>query len=315
MSLPGLKEALAFGGDPVVDAFTSHFRQAFGSTLVGVVLYGSCLDDATRTPTSIYDFFLVCDDYRTFYGKPFDALLNTFLVPNTYYLEIASPGAPHARLACKYNVVSLGHLRRETGARATDSYLFGRLGKRVGISYARDAASLDALVDCMGSAMLQNLRLLTPTLPDRLALDDLVVRLLSLSYRGDFRIERDTKIQELFAAGEAHYRRFYGELLARGEEHGLMLALEGDDCRNLMPEPLRRRGARRSAAFLERSRRRSVYRWPKGFLTFGGYVDYLQRKVERAKGIRIELTERERKYPLLFAWKHFFRLKRQGLLK
>lgn len=313
MSLPVLKEAFVSSEDPAVGAFSDHFRRTFGSSLVGVILYGSCLDDATRTPTSIYDFFLVCDDYRTFYPKRFDALLNTFLVPNTYNLEISGP--TDQRWACKYNVVSLDHLRKETGERAADSYLFGRLGKRVRITWARDADSLDALVGCLHAAMLQTLRLLAPTLPDRLPLDDLIVRLLSLSYRGDFRIERDTKIQELVAAGRDHYRRFYGELIARSDQHDLPLALEGDACRNLLSASDRIRGSRQTEAFLARSRRRSVYRWPKGFVTFGDYVEYLLRKVERTKGIRIELTERERKYPLLFAWKHFFRLKRQGLLK
>ncbi len=48
--------------DPAARDFSRHFRDAFGDSLLAVILYGSCTSEATRRPSSIYDFILLCDD-------------------------------------------------------------------------------------------------------------------------------------------------------------------------------------------------------------------------------------------------------------
>jgi len=37
--------------------------------------------------------------------------------------------------------------------------------------------------------------------------------------------------------------------------------------------------------------------------------------VERAKGIKIELTPLEKRLPLVFGWRHFFKLMKDGHLR
>jgi len=318
-----LKKALLFSQDPAVEEFSRYFQKTFGQSLLAVILYGSCLHEATRRATSIYDFFFICDTYWNFYRKKRLALLNHLFPPNVYYLEIpcfqqsavSNQQLSPSPLACKYNVLSLKDLTRTTSVKAKDIFIFGRLGKRVGIAYARDEAVLDTIVSCISSAMLHNLRLLLPTLPESLPLDDLIFRLLSMSYAGDFRIERETKVEELFEAEKDFYRYAYGWLTEKARDNGLPLVREGNTCRALFSPEERERRNQQTLSFLRRSRRRSVYRWPKGLMTFGNYLDYLLTKVERSTGQRIELTKWERRFPLILGWKHFFRLKRQGLLK
>ena len=42
--------------------------------------------------------------------------------------------------------------------------------------------------------------------------------------------------------------------------------------------------------------------------TFGDWVDYVLWKLERQGGAPIELTDRQRRYPFVFAWPVLFRL-------
>jgi hypothetical protein len=54
----------------------------------------------------------------------------------------------------------------------------------------------------------------------------------------------------------------------------------------------------------------ATLRWTKHLVTFEGWLDYIVAKVERRLGVRIDLTDRERRWPLLFLWPKFFRVMR-----
>jgi hypothetical protein len=43
-------------------------------------------------------------------------------------------------------------------------------------------------------------------------------------------------------------------------------------------------------------------------------VDIILAKIERTKGIKLEVTPRQRKHPLIFAWPHLFRLMKAGAI-
>ena len=310
----GVRQAvLTPSSDPALPAFTEYFRERFGSELLAVILYGSCLSPVTRRESSIYDFFLICDRYRPFYRNLKLALFNYCLPPNIFYFELPDPGL--GKLAGKYSVTSLPDFRQETSPRAHDTYHLGRFAKRVTIAYTRDEKVREALVDAVVSAMEQNLRLVLPCLPERFARDEFVTTLLGMSYRGETRVDVDTKVEELFQAEADYYRWCYRELL-RAHLLERKLGAEADGYYSLPGKPWRRRYRRLAVrAHLFKTRIRTYLRWPKYIITFDNWLDYLLSKLERSKGIRLELTARERKYPLIFGWKHFFRLKRAGKIK
>jgi len=345
---------LAPAADPMLPAFTRYFQERFGSRLLAIILYGSCLSQLTRRESSIYDFFLICDRYRSFYrmeqvpltpacakapacaeasvgrlagtlpspargegGRRLRdlklALFNYFLPPNIFYFEFSDPGL--GRLAGKYSVTSLSDFRHETSTRARDTYLLGRFAKRVALVYARDERVREELVDSIVSAMEQNLALTLPFLPERFHRDEFITTLLGISYRGETRVDVDTKVEELFRAEAEYYRQCYGELL-RARLLERWAGAEADDSYFLPGKPWQRRYRQLAVrAHLFKTRIRTYLRWPKYLITFDNWLDYLLSKIERSKGIRLELTERERKYPLIFGWKHFFRLKRAGKIK
>jgi hypothetical protein len=63
----------------------------------------------------------------------------------------------------------------------------------------------------------------------------------------------------------------------------------------------------RRELYFRRSIARSTARWLKHTVTFEGWLDYILRKASRHSGQSFELSERERRWPLLFLWSRVFR--------
>ena len=59
----------------------------------------------------------------------------------------------------------------------------------------------------------------------------------------------------------------------------------------------------------------SAGRLIKGALTFEDALDYILWKIERHSGVRVEATDRQHRYPLLFAWPLVWRLYRRGAFR
>src|SRR3970282_1762642 len=64
---------------------------------------------------------------------------------------------------------------------------------------------------------------------------------------------------------------------------------------------------RRWELYFGRSVARATLRWLQHVLRFAGCLDYIVRKASRHAGERIELTERERRWPWIFLWGRFIR--------
>ena len=52
---------------------------------------------------------------------------------------------------------------------------------------------------------------------------------------------------------------------------------------------------------------RATVRWLKHMVSFEGWLEYIVQKASRHGGQAIELTERERRFPLLFIWGRVYR--------
>ena len=58
-----------------------------------------------------------------------------------------------------------------------------------------------------------------------------------------------------------------------------------------------------------------MLRLAKASLTFEGGVDYAAWKIERHTGVRVVVTDRLRRYPLVFGWTVLWRLLRRRALR
>jgi hypothetical protein len=255
--------------------------------------YGSCLSPRTRTKSSIFDFYVVADRPGPYLSRAFSAgrlqhLAARVLPPSVYHR-----GSGERRFkAC---VVTLDQLRRETSEKARDIHHLGRFSKRMALLFARDEAARREAVRLVASA----LRTLYPhalALPSGDgAAEPFALCMLRLSYLGEQRVAEDDKVRALLDAE----RDYYTELFAKLREE----------------PPAAMPDAARTRRFLSRSRRRGLYRWPKYVMTVDGWLEILLDKLERHHGVRLELSPRERRWPLIFAWGKYLTLRRKGIVR
>ena len=160
----------------------------------------------------------------------------------------------------------------------------------------------------MTSALTKSLALL----PESFGLDEAIQKTLQLSYLGEPRVEAKDKLDRIFASQTELYRQLYGKLLDELSSAVTWLEKKQErQYRHLLSATHQRQTQR----FINRSRRRAIYRWPKFLVTVESWPDYMVAKIERTHGLHIELTERERKYPVIYCWKYIWMLRRKKMLK
>jgi hypothetical protein len=293
-----------------ISPFVDAILKRYGNKVLGIFMYGSVLSKVTCTATSFPDFFVITDGYRGVFKRFSHWFLSYFLPPHIYHLRLDE------QLRCKYNLVSYRRFKRECSHRAKDIYILGRFGKRVALVYARDDEARRKLTDCCFSAMSNvvpwTLRGMTAPFNEK----EFTLSCLNLSYAGETRVEASSKVPKLFESEKKFYLEVYPALLkelpkarnlAKPGENGQFQPAGGSFIRGLR--------RLRFKWFLKKSRIRGILRWPKFLVTVDEWVDIILGKIERTKGIKLEVTARQRRHPLIFAWPHFFRLLRAGAIK
>jgi len=314
-----LRETYCVDPPAAVQPFVDHFREVFGEGLAAVVFYGSRLDGALSSETSTFDFYLVCDEYSQVFSRRRDRLLARVLPPSIYSLDLPVDGGVQR---CKYCVISRDDLRREVGAGANDFYHLGRFSKRLAVVWTRDSYERDEVLACCWQAMRTITEHAINKVSNEFTLDEFILKALALSYEAEVRLEKtDEKVRRLFDSAKQFYRHAYSILLAelRDVSPDLFHTPQEDDpaesyfLRRSVSQ--RARMHEETRYLIKRSRRRGKLRWPKNIVLVDNWVDPLLEKVERTYGVKIELTPTERRWLLIFGWKHYFRLKREGKIR
>jgi hypothetical protein len=297
--------------DPAVDEYVARLRDGHGLEVAAILFYGSCLHAGTRRSTSFPDFYLLTDDPLRYHRSLAQAALGQLLPPSVYYRTFARPGAEPLR--CKLCVLTVEQFRAETSAAASDVHHLGRFSKRFALAYARDEATARQVIEGALSSMLVLLPHSLALLPERFSLEELVLAQLGLSYLGEQRVAEPDKVEGLYRAERDHYLELHQLLLALHAARAGTPLPDGDG-RYRQPPPTARERAR-TLAFLRRSRIRGVLRWPKYMLTVENWLEYILDKLERQQGVRLELTARERRHPLIFGWPRLWELLRRGIVR
>ena len=270
------------------------------ASVAAVVLYGSRLFPGS--PDSEPDYYVIVDSLRAFHRDLASALANLPLPPSVYHLPIRTLDGPRT---CKASVISTRQLQHETSPRARDLHHLGRFSKPLALLFARDDAAFRLVRDAQISSLTTLAPLAISLLGPRFTAEEFMMALLGLSYRGEHRIFEPGKVRAILDAD-----RSFGLRVAR-----LLLTAERiTDCDGWYRRPahINRRSTLRLIA---RSRLRDLARWPRYMATFDGWLDYVQRKLERHCGRPLELTPRQKRFPLLFGWPALLSLRRQGLLR
>ncbi len=273
-----------------------------------VLGYGSWFTADLRKPTSFPDLFLVVDDYTRFHERRSHAWMNRVLPPNVYFLWDES--GERRVLRGKLNVLSMADLERECGARLRDVYNAGRLTKLVWIAWAADSTTRAWVIERLIEANQTMTALVLGLLPDDFTPERFSLELLAASYRAEARLEGWERVRALHAAHARIYAELHDELLEGFAEATGLLGREG----GLWRKRLRPGWGELSTVahrLLRRSRWRGYLRWLRIIWTERHLADLAANEAERKAGVRIRLTPRLRRHPLLLGLPEYLRVLRE----
>lgn len=288
----------------LVDAILATYPQT-----AAILFYGSCLR-AGDDRGGIVDLYVLVDSYRTTYSSTFWALLNKLLPPNVFYVE-----APlgERRVRAKFAVLSMQDFLRGTSTRWFHSYIWGRFSQPVALAYARDTAVTDRIVPALSQAVLTFVRRVVPCTRNPFTARDLWFKGLSLSYRAELRSERPEKLTGLFASFPDYYETVTQAAIQTLPYPISVNADAPNRLYSIAVPPAIRLAARqtwRVRALL--GKLLSVLRLIKGAFTFTDGFDYIQWKIERHSGVRVEIPDRLKRFPLIAVGVLAWRIYRQG---
>ena len=276
-----------------VHALVDALRSKFDETLVAVLFYGSCRRDADPYE-GLIDLYVIVDKLRP-HCSALSATLGWLLPPNVRYLEVPSEGRT-AR--CKYALVSLDRFRHGIEQRF-HPYFWARFAQPTSIVWCRDDSAHEALVESLLAAparLMQEMPMVSTESEDPLARWRDAFR---RTYRAELRVESGDRGDRLVDSHRDYYLFLNSELdgaATSGRRAWLLRTLRWD---------LR----------IVQGKAISVLRLFKGFYTFEGGFDYLIWKLERHTGQHVEVPQRVRRWPLIFAWPMLWRLYREGVLR
>ncbi len=308
------ERALSPSDDPALDAAVERLRAAAGETLVGLVFFGSRRTGAARANAwSAYDVFVVVEGYRPFYealrragltGKRpgLVALVSRWLPPTQFSLRLEDED-----VHVKASVIRWDTFRRETSARRRDHFCIGRLFQPTRILHFRDEEARGHLLESLVASHRETWRWARPWLPPAFDPDAYGRSALRTSMRWEVRPEPGGRADALWEAQQSVqvpvFDALLHELAALGE-----VAPSAAGERTFSPvRPVGGLERLRLELYFRRSIVRATARWLKHVVTFEGWLDYIVRKASRHGGEPIVLTERERRWPLVFLWGRLFR--------
>jgi hypothetical protein len=282
---------------------------SFGPATVAILHYGSHAQaeggGVAAGPDSAYDFFVIVDDYLPAYRalaarlpQRFPArraaFLNRILPPNV----LSVPG-PEASLQAKVCVLSVRDLARACSDRPADHFVRARLFQQVHLVWARDAAGRAGAAAAVADARWSTYGWARPFLPERFDARRYARTLLDVSYAAEIRPEDPQHVEILLESQAGTLLPMFETLLAGLAARGMLHRAAGDYRVARAAGAFERAAAR---AWFARSKARATLRWLKYVSLYDDWLDYVVRKVERKSGETVDLSERERRWPLIFLW-------------
>jgi hypothetical protein len=275
-----------------------------GDQVQAMVLYGSCRRDKD-IHDGLVDLLVVIKSYRHTHPGLLASTLNWSLPPNVYFLQAESQTGP---IRCKYAVISLSQFMRRARS-FTDHYFWARFTQPCRLVYVAERSTLaEQIARIRAQAAQQYCRRIAPLIAGATSACRLWELALQTTYRCELRPEAPGNARRLIEADPEFWKRLTAALAQAGT-----LKRSGPD-QYMSPG---HRGLRPlvQAEWLTRRLSGKLFNLARLFKaagTFSNGIDYITWKVERHSGVRVEPTERMRRYPRLAAWGLAWRMWRQG---
>ncbi len=307
---PDVQTALAAGfeSEPAPEAvvLAAALATAFGPAALAVIHYGSHAHRSDARPDSAHDFFVIVDRYRTAYESltrairtnvgPATAVSLAHVLPPNVHALAAPAGADH-RSKCA--VLTLKELRLAARMESADHFTQGRLFQNVQLLWTRDGQSREAVRSALIEIRARTFQWGRCFLPASFDAETYCRALLETSFSAEVRPEGDDRVAQLLEAQRETLLPVYESLL-EALTRKRILVRDDNVYRQAVTPPARE--YRRWQRYFRLSKARATVRWAKHVALYDDWLEYIVQKIARRGGVAVELTERERRWPLIFLW-------------
>jgi len=272
---------------PEIAAIAKAARTQHGQSCVAVLAYGSCLRGVS-TNDSLVDLYVLVSDYTTTHTNPLTRWLNQLIPPNVYYLE-----HPYkkTKLRAKYAIVSLSQFAKRCSAETENPYFWARFAQPSALVWAKDKATKDAIIEALTQSTQSLLQKTAPLCPAFTSAQELWETALGQTYQTELRSEAQTRARDIVKADMPYYNQAAKTLYGANLQH---LHAEISD-----PVKAAVNAKRQWASRRWQGKWFSILRLSKASFTFQGGADYIAWKIARHSGVKIEVTDWQRRHPIL----------------
>jgi hypothetical protein len=283
MSLAALIEAqLDMPAPPALRALGQDIVARHGDSVAAILFYGSCR--RTGDLSGLADLYVLYTDHHAYHRDRLAAWLTALLPPHVSVVADAG-GALRAKVAS----LSVEQFARRMQPGALDTTVWTRFAQPASLIYVRDAPVRRAVVQALVDGIRTSVFWARHLAPGAAAPVDVWQALFAQTYRTELRVEREVQPARLYAANAAWFDAILAAVAPTAGRHRWRW-------RRLLGRPL------------------NVLRLIKAAFTFEQGAEYLVWKIERHSGVRLELTEWQRRHPILAAPVMLWRLRRLGAL-
>jgi hypothetical protein len=256
----------------------------------------------------ILDFYVLLDELAAWPASWLARLGNRLLPPNVGYLELDHAGL---RLRAKYAVMSRAQFAARLTDSALDTTIWARFCQPAVCIWSRSQADRVAAAVLMSAAVTRAATWAARLGPAQATAEEYWRALFSRTYAAELRVEQIARPQDIIAKDPARYAAL---LPLAWQAAGVAFSHVAAELQPGLGEADRSGAERAWRKRARHGRRLNMWRLLKAAFTFEGAMDYVAWKIERHRGVRIEVKPWQRRFPLLAAPGLYWKLRRLGVL-
>lgn len=297
-----LSNYLTASSDPILKAFVDDINAQLADSVIAIIFYGSCLR-SQKYDDAMLDFYVIVDEYKNCYSSRLEAIVNSILPPNVYFLPT---NVGDKKYISKYAVVSYQQLVSKVSEKSFHPYFWARFCQPISTLYLKNDQARKDIVNIQALAVETFLLATRANSYQSASYDNqsIWVKGFELTYAAELRAESKGRAKQIFE----NNKEFYS---------GITQALQSDTSKSLFIE-----SSKSHRLFVLSWRMRnilgrclSISRLFKASFTFKNGVDYIAWKIERHTGEKIAVSPRLRRFPWIFAWPILFKLLSKRTIK
>ncbi len=281
--------------------------------VAAILVYGSYLRGKRDT---LLDFYVLLDDFSNM-PKSWHAYTAHILAPNVYNICV---GKIPDQARAKYAALSLRQFEKAMTGQF-HSYFWARFAQPCGLVFVKDEQTTLRVLTALRDSVCTFFKRVLPLTVNPFSSQDFWELGLSQTYRCELRAESSQQAKKLSEANAEYFLQLT-QAVAQGtpllENYAPNDSVIKTSSSQFEASIARRE--RQIAGFSWALRRfqgkfLSVARLLKAATTFEDALEYLLWKIQRHSGVYFPPTDRQLRYPLIFAWPLLWRLYRHGAFK